>query len=167
MVGFPGIDIHSPDSAALDLLDEACSDLGSRLFLRIREEMGLAYFVGSSHLSGLARGMFVFYLGTDPAKLTDVKAALHDEIAKLARDGLTAEEVSRAREKSLGQMEIRHQSNGAFAYQAALNELYGLGPSYHLTQRRQLEALTTEQVAAAARRYFQQPAITAIVRPAG
>ena len=167
MVGFPGIDIHSPDSAALDLLDEACSDLGSRLFLRIREEMGLAYFVGSSHLSGLARGMFVFYLGTDPAKLTDVKAALHDEIAKLARDGLTAEEVSRAREKSLGQMEIRHQSNGAFAYQAALNELYGLGHSYHLTQRRQLEDLTTEQVAAAARRYFQQPAITAIVRPAG
>ena len=167
MVGFPGIDIHSPDSAALDLLDEACSDLGSRLFLRIREEMGLAYFVGSSHLSGLARGMFVFYLGTDPAKLADVKAALHDEIAKLARDGLTAEEVSRAREKSLGQMEIRHQSNGAFAYQAALNELYGLGHSYHLTQRRQLEALTTEQVAAAARRYFQQPAITAIVRPAG
>ena len=167
MVGFPGIDIHSRDSAALDLLDEACSDLGSRLFLRIREEMGLAYFVGSSHLSGLARGMFVFYLGTDPAKLTDVKAALHDEIAKLARDGLTAEEVSRAREKSLGQMEIRHQSNGAFAYQAALNELYGLGHSYHLTQRRQLEDLTTEQVAAAARRYFQQPAITAIVRPAG
>jgi zinc protease len=167
MVGFPGIDIHSPDSAALDLLDEACSDLGSRLFLRIREEMGLAYFVGSSHLSGLARGMFVFYLGTDPAKLTAVKAALHDEIAKLARDGLTAEEVSRAREKSLGQMEIRHQSNGAFAYQAALNELYGLGHSHHLTQRRQLEALTTEQIAAAARRYFQQPAITAIVRPAG
>ncbi|MCE9609895.1 MAG: insulinase family protein [Chthoniobacter sp.] len=167
MVGFPGIDIHSPDSAALDLLDEACSDLGSRLFLRIREEMGLAYFVGSSHLSGLARGLFAFYLGTDPAKLTEVKAALHDEIAKLARDGLTAEEVSRAREKSLGQMEIRHQSNGAFAYQAALNELYGLGHSYHLTQRRQLEALTTEQVAAAARRYFQQPAITAIVRPAG
>jgi zinc protease len=167
MVGFPGIDIHSPDSAALDLLDEACSDLGSRLFVRIREEMGLAYFVGSSHLSGLARGMFVFYLGTDPAKLTAVKAALHEEIAKLARDGLTAEEVSRAREKSLGQMEIRHQSNGAFAYQAALNELYGLGHSHHLTQRRQLEALTTEQIAAAARRYFQQPAITAIVRPAG
>jgi predicted Zn-dependent peptidase len=37
----------------------------------------------------------------------------------------------------------------------------------YLAQRRQLEALTTEQIAAAARRYFQQPAITAIVRPAG
>ncbi len=37
----------------------------------------------------------------------------------------------------------------------------------YLAQRRQLEALNTEQVAATARRYFRQPAITAIVRPAG
>ena len=165
MVGFPSADIYSPDTAALELIDEACSDLGSRLFLRIREEMGLAYFVGSSHMAGLARGMFVFYLGTAPEKLADVKAALHEEIAKLARDGLTAEEVARAREKSLGQMEIRHQSNGAFAFQAALNELYGLGHRYHLTQRRELEALTVAEVARVAQEYFAKPAITAIVRP--
>ena len=62
-------------------------------------------------------------------------------------------------------MEIRHQSNGAFAFQSALSELYGLGHNYHLQQRRELEALTVAQVAAAARRYFAQPAITAIVRP--
>jgi zinc protease len=166
MVGFPGIDLFSPDSSALELIDEACSDLGSRLFLRIREEMGLAYFVGSSQMAGLARGMFTFYLGTDPAKLADVKAALHDEITKLAKDGLTAAEVARAKEKSIGQMEIRHQSNGAFAFQAALNELYGLGYNHHLIQRREIEELTVEQIAEVARRYFQQPAITAIVRPA-
>jgi zinc protease len=166
MVGFPGTDFFSPDVAALDIIDEACSDLGSRLFLRIREEMGLAYFVGSSHMSGLARGMFAFYLGTAPEKLADVKAALHDEIAKLAQDGLTPEELARSKEKSIGQQEIRNQSNGAFAFQAALNELYGLGHSYHLVQRREIEALTLDQVRAVARKYFTQPAITAIVRPA-
>ncbi len=166
MVGFPGVDLFSPDTAALEIIDEACSDLGSRLFLRIREEMGLAYFVGSSHMSGLARGMFTFYLGTAPEKVGDVKAALLDEIAKLARDGLTAEELARSKEKNIGQMEIRNQSNGAFAFQAALNELYGLGHSYHLEQRRQVEALTIDEVRAVARQYFTQPAITAIVRPA-
>ncbi len=166
MVGFPGVDLFSPDATAFELIDEACSDLGSRLFLRIREEMGLAYFVGSSHMSGLARGMFTFYLGTAPEKVADVKAALHDEIAKLARDGLSSEELARAREKSIGQMEIRHQSNGAFAYQAALNELYGMGHSYHLRQRREMEALTVAEVARVARQYFEKPAITAIVRPA-
>jgi zinc protease len=165
MVGFPGVDMFSPDSTALEIIDEACSDLGSRLFLRIREEMGLAYFVGSSQMAGLARGMFTFYLGTAPEKLSDVKAALFDEIAKLAQNGLTPAEIARSKEKSIGQQEIRNQSNGAFAYQAALNELYGLGHSHHLVQRREIEALTFEQVRAVARKYLTQPAITALVRP--
>ncbi|MDR3405460.1 MAG: pitrilysin family protein [Chthoniobacter sp.] len=165
MVGFPGTDLFSPDNAALEIIDEACSDLGSRLFMRIREEMGLAYFVGSSQMSGLARGMFGFYLGTDPAKVADVKAALNDEIAKLAAHGLAPEELARAKEKYIGQQEIRNQSNQAFAFQASLNELYGLGHNYHLEQRRQIEALTVEQVQAVARKYFTQPAITAVVRP--
>jgi zinc protease len=166
MVGFSGTDLFSADNAAMEIIDEACSDLGSRLFLRIREEMGLAYFVGSSHMSGLARGMFGFYLGTAPEKLAEVKQALHEEIAKLAQDGLTPEELARAREKSIGQQEIRNQSNQAFAFQAALNELYDLGYNYHLEQRRQITELTVEQVRAVARKYFSQPAITAIVRPA-
>jgi zinc protease len=165
MVGFPGADLFSPDNAALEIIDEACSDLGSRLFMRIREEMGLAYFVGSSQMSGLARGMFGFYLGTAPEKVAEVKAALREEIAKLAADGLTMEELARAKEKSIGQQEIRNQSNQAFAFQVALNELYGLGHDYHLEQRRQIEALTVEEVRAVARRYFTQPAITVVVRP--
>jgi zinc protease len=166
MVGFPGIDLFHPDSAALELIDEACSDLGSRLFLRIRDEMGLAYFVGSSIMSGLAGGMFAFYLGTAPEKLTEVKAALAEEIEKLAREGLSPEEVARAKEKSIGQQDIRNQSNSAFAFQAALNELYGLGHSYHLLQREQIQAITTEELRRVAREYFHQPSVTVVVRPA-
>jgi zinc protease len=150
----------------LELIQESCSDLGSRLFLRIREEMGLAYFVGSSQMSGLARGLFGFYLGTSPEKITEVKAALREEIARLAENGLTPAELARAKEKSIGQQEIRNQSNSALAFQATLNELYALGCNYHLEQRRQIAALTVEQVQAVARKYFTQPSVTAIVRPA-
>jgi zinc protease len=165
MVGFHGVNLFHPDSAALELIDEACSDQGSRLFLRIREEMGLAYFVGSSIMSGLAAGMFAFYLGTAPEKLTEVKAALADEIEKLAREGLTPEEVARAKEKSIGQQDIRNQSNHAFAFQAALNELYGLGHSYHLIQRAQIEAISVEDIRRVAREYFHHPSVTVVVRP--
>src|SRR5438874_907481 len=45
MVGYRGADIFSPDRYALQLIDEASSDLGSRFFIRIREQMGLAYYV--------------------------------------------------------------------------------------------------------------------------
>jgi zinc protease len=75
MVGFRGADMFSPDRYALELIDEASSDLGSRFFVRIREQMGLAYFVGSSQMQGLVPGLFLFYLGTDPQKLEPVKTA--------------------------------------------------------------------------------------------
>ena len=104
-------------------------------------------------MSGLAAGMFAFYLGTAPGKLAEVKTALAEEIEKLAREGLTSEEVARAKEKSIGQQDIRNQSNSAFAFQAALNELYGLGHSYHLVQREQLQAITTEEIGRVARKY--------------
>lgn len=167
MIGVHGSDLFSRDRAALELIDEACSDLGSRLFLRIREEMGLAYFVGSSQFVGLARGVFAFYAGTDPAKLEQVKAALHEEIEKLARDGLTVAELARAKAKLLGQQEIRNQSNDAFAHSCALDELYGLGFDHHRQQRAEIEVVTLEEIREVAHRYFaNQPLLTAIVRPA-
>src|SRR5207248_9578639 len=65
MVGFRGASLLSPDRYALELIDEASSDLGSRFFIRIREQMGLAYYVGASQMQGLVPGLFAFYLGTD------------------------------------------------------------------------------------------------------
>ena len=169
MIGFRGTDIFHEDRAALELIDEACSDLGSRLFLRIREQMGLAYFVGSSQSPGLAPGPFVFYCGTDPAKVEAVKAALHEEIRKLAEHGLTAGELARAKEKLIGQVDIRNQSNDAFAFSCALDELYGLGFANYRKSRAETEAVTLEEVARVAAKYFgaQQAVITAVVRPAG
>jgi zinc protease len=167
MTGFHCIDLFSPDRAALELIDEASSDLGSRFFLRIREEMGLAYFVGSSQMIGLARGPFVFYVGTDPAKVDEVKAALHDEIRKLAAHGLTAAELARAKEKFLGAQDIRNQTNDSFSFSCALDELYGLGFAHYRTLRAQIEAVTIDDIRRVAHHYFAaQPSITAIVRPA-
>jgi zinc protease len=166
MTGYHCCDLFHPDRAALELIDEACSDLGSRFFLRIREEMGLAYFVGSSQMIGLARGPFVFYCGTDPTKIAEVKAALHDEIRKLAEHGLTAAELARAREKFLGAQDIRNQSNDSFAFACALDELYGLGFANYRDLRAQIEAVTLDDTCRVARHYFAgQPAITAIVHP--
>ena len=165
MIGFPGADCFSPDRVSLELIDEACSDLGSRLFNRIREDMGLAYFVGSSNLVGLARGAFSFYVGTDPAKVSEVREAIAGEIRKLADEGLTPAELARAKEKLLGAQEIRSQSNDSLALTCALDELYGLGHGHYRQLRREVEAITLEQIRETARRYFSQPSVTAIVRP--
>jgi len=166
MVGYRGADMFSSDRYALELIDEASSDLGSRFFIRIREQMGLAYYVGASQMQGLVPGLFLFYLGTDPQKIERVKTALLDEINKLAAEGLTNEELARAKKKLLGQMQIANQSNDSFGYMAALDELYGLGFAHYKTLERDVEAVTLEDVKRVAAKYFQkQPYVLATVRP--
>jgi zinc protease len=166
MVGFRGASLSSPDRYALELIDEASSDLGSRFFIRIRDQMGLAYYVGASQMQGLVPGLFSFYLGTDPQKIEPVKTALLDEIHKLANDGLTPEELARAKKKLIGQQEIANQSNDAFGYHCALDELYGLGFDYYKQLDHDVNAVTLENIKQVAAKYFRdQPYVLATVRP--
>jgi zinc protease len=168
MVGYRGADMFSPDRYALELIDEASSDLGSRFFVRIREEMGLAYYVGASQMQGLVPGLFLFYLGTDPQKIEPVRAALLEEIGKLASGGLTVEELARAKKKMIGQQQIANQSNDSFGYMAALDELYGLGFDHYKKLEHDVEGITVEEVRRVAAKYFQnQPYVLALVRPPG
>jgi zinc protease len=166
MVGYRGVDVFSKDRHALELIDEASSDLGSRFFIRIREQMGLAYYVGASQMPGLVPGIFAFYLGTDPQKIEPVKTALLDEIRKLASDGLTSEELMRAKKKLIGQQQIANQSNDSFGYQCALDELYGLGFNYYKSLEHDVEAVTLDEIKRVAGKYFrEQPYVLATVRP--
>jgi zinc protease len=166
MVGYRGVDMFSPDHYALELIDEASNDLGSRFFVRIREQMGLAYYVGASQMQGLVPGLFAFYLGTDPQKIEPVKTALLDEIQKLASEGLTSEELARAKKKLIGQQEIANQSNDSFGYQCALDELYGLGFDHYKSLEHDVEAITLDDIRRVARKYFRdQPYVLATVRP--
>jgi zinc protease len=166
MVGYRGVDMFNKDRHALELIDEASSDLGSRFFIRIREQMGLAYYVGATQMQGLVPGLFAFYLGTDPQKVEPVKTALLDEIRKLASEGLTNEELTRAKKKLIGQHQIAMQSNDSFGYQCALDELYGLGFDYYKKLERETEAVTLEEIKQVAAKYFRdQPYILATVRP--
>jgi zinc protease len=168
MVGYRGADMFSEDRYALELIDEASSDLGSRFFVRIREQMGLAYYVGASQMQGLVPGLFLFYLGTDPQKIEPVKAALLEEIGKLATEGLTEEELTRAKKKLIGQQQIANQSNDSFGYMAALDEIYGLGFDHYKTLEREVEGITLEDVRRVAAKYFQkQPYVLALVQPPG
>ena len=165
MVGYRGVDMFSPDRYALELIDEASSDLGSRFFVRIREQMGLAYFVGASQMQGLVPGLFAFYLGTDPDKLEPVQAALLDEINQLATLGLTSDELTRAKKKLIGQQRIANQSNDSFGYMSALDELYGLGFDHHQKLEDGIKMITPDDIKRVASQYFQQPYILATVRP--
>jgi zinc protease len=167
VIGFPGTILQGEDRYALELLQEACSDLGSRLFLRIREELGLAYYVGAQHFPGLAPGYFAFYAGTEPGKIGLVEKEFFGEAELLRADGLTEVELKRAKAKMIGQKKIARQDLGTLATGTALDELYGLGFAHAEAEDVLIEAVTLDQVKAAARKYLRAEAATvAVVRPA-
>jgi len=166
VIGFLGTTLLSPDRYALELLQESCSDLGSRLFLRIREKLGLAYYVGAQHFPGLVPGYFSFYVGTEPGKAGLVEKELLAEAELLRHDGVTAEELNRAKAKVIGQKKIARQDLGSFAMTTALDELYGLGYAHTYAEDAQLEAVTLEEVKAAAQKYLKPDALViAVVKP--
>jgi len=95
-----------------------------------------------------------------------VKTALLDEIHKLANEGLSAEELARAKKKLIGQQEIANQSNDAFGYHCSLDELYGLGFNYYKQLEHDVNAITLEDIKKVAAKYFRdQPYVLATVRP--
>jgi len=166
VIGFPGATMGSDDKYALDLLQECCSDLGSRLFLRIREQLGLAYYVGAQNFPGLVPGYFAFYTGTEPTKVAQVESELLKEAELLRTEGLTADELKRAKAKIIGGKKIARADLGNLASTSALDELYGLGWQRAELDDAKYEAVTLEQVKAAANKYLKPDAfVVSIVRP--
>jgi zinc protease len=168
IVGFRSTTLLDDDRYALELIQEACSDLGSRLFLRVREKMGLAYYVGAQHFPGLAPGYFSFYVGTMPGKVKAVEKELLREAELLRTEGLTAAELKRAKAKILGQRKIGRQDLGSLASTTALDELYGLGYQHFDKEDALYQAVTLQQVKAAAQKYLTPEACAiAVVEPGG
>lgn len=166
VLGFPGVSIHDGGRYALELLQEALSDLGSRLFVRIRDELGLAYYVGAQHFLGLQAGYFALYAGTAPDKLTQVEAEIFAEVEKLRNEGLSVVELRRAKAKLLGQKKIARQDLGGYAVAAALDELYGLGYENCDTEDAYYEKVSMDEMHAAIRKFLQPSrCVIATVRP--
>ncbi|HEX4119646.1 MAG TPA: pitrilysin family protein [Verrucomicrobiae bacterium] len=154
VVGFPGLTVKDADRYALELLQEGCSDLGSRLFLRVREKLGLAYYVGAQHFTGLVPGYFSLYAGTAPEKVEQVEQELLKESELLRTEGFTEEELARCKAKLIGQKKIARQDLGSLALTVALDELYGVGYQNIDTEDVHYEAVTLEQIKDVARKYL-------------
>lgn len=146
VVGFPGCSMSDPRRYAMDLIQEACSDLGSRVFVRIRERLGLAYYLGAQNFSGVGTGFFTFYAGTNPESAKQVEEELMLEAATLVAEGMSDQELARAKAKIIGHREIAHQDLGALAQTVALDELLGNGYDSYLTEASRYQEVTLEHI---------------------
>lgn len=166
LAGFAGTTLMAEDRYALELLQEGCSDLGSRLFLRIREKLGLAYYVGAQNFLGLVPGFFAFYAGTARDKVKLVEEELIKEVKLLGAEGFSEEELKRSKAKVIGQKKIARQDLGGYAITVALDELYGLGYDHIDLEDARYEAVTLEDIKAVAQKYLTPESfVLAVIKP--
>jgi len=126
VAGAPGVSAVDPLRHAVTLVGTALGGgMGSRLFQRIREELGLAYAVYAYRGFYLEGGHVGAYLGTRPETADRAREALLEELGRLAAEGLSTEELEATRTQLKGQVVLALESPGSRMYRLASVGLTG------------------------------------------
>ncbi len=166
VLGFLGTTLQHKDRYALEVLDAALSGQGGRLFYELRDKESLAYALAFMASTNLDPGFIGVYMGTHPDKLETAIQGVLRELKKVKEEGLTEDEVERAKRYLIGNFEIGLQTNGAQANQMSLDELYGLGFDHYQRYSQEIQKVSKEDVHRVAKQYFNLEAYAiAIIRP--
>jgi len=152
---WPAVTAASPDRFALRLLNTVFGDgMSSRLFQRVREKEGACYSVYGVPAALSDAGFYDIYTATSRELLHRTEAAIRDEINRLLSDGITRDELDRARDQTESGMLISLEGSGARMSQLARCELlYGTFPDVEKTLA-SYAAVGCEDILLLARRIF-------------
>ncbi len=164
--GVQGLRADSKERFTMSVLDSVLGGgMSSRLFQEIREKNGLAYAVFSYHSLYLDTGQFTVYVGTRPSNAEQAIKLIKQEVDKVRQDGITAEELDRAKESMKGQLVLGLESTRArmsrLGKSAVTNgELLSMD---ELVER--VDAVTGDDVRSLADTLFSGPKVLAMIAP--
>ncbi len=164
--GFPGAPVDAEDFHASEVADELFSGMASRLFERVREQKGLAYFVRSGRVTGKSTSLFYFIAGTQPGKEGEVQAEIDAEIARVQDGEVAVEELRRCQVRLKAGRQKYLQTNSARTMQAALDVLQGRPANHWKRYDSLIDAVGLADLAAFARRRLKaENRVRLVVRP--
>ncbi len=139
--------------------------MSSRLFQEIRERRGLAYSVYSYTSQYADTGLFAVYAGCAPGKVDEVLDLTRAELARVAADGLTEDEVVRGKGMSKGSLVLGLEDTGSRMSRLGKGELvYGELLSVDELLAR-VDAVTPDQVRRVAAEVLAGPMSLAVIGP--
>src|SRR5487761_492973 len=113
-----------PDRYAIDLLNTVLGEgMSSRLFLNIRERLGIAYDVHSFMQKHRDTGYVAVYLGVDPKKAAEAVKAVMRELGRLGDEEVAADELERAKEFTKGRLRLDLETTNGVAFWLTYQEL--------------------------------------------
>jgi zinc protease len=162
--GFVAMARSDPDYYACYVLNNILGQyaLGGRLGDSIRERQGMAYYVASVFDATRIAGPLLIRAGVSPANVDRAVQSIDEELTAIARDGVTAKELTESRQYLIGSMPRALETNAGIAIFLQTAEFFGLGLDHDRRLPGLIGAVTLEQVNAVARRILD-PARAALV----
>ena len=161
-----GLTRTDPRRYALGVLSAALGGgTSSRLFQEVRERRGLAYSVYSFATHHADSGLVGVAVGCLPAKRDAVLEVVRRELARMAAEGITAEELERGKGQLRGGIVLGLEDTGSRMFRLGKAELFHgeTLPIDELLAR--IDAVTLDDVRRLAAELFTQPEVLAVVAP--
>ncbi len=156
VLGAVSIRRKDPDFQSLRLANMILGRLGmmGRLGDSVREAQGLAYGVHSELDAGIGPGPWAIRAGVNPSNVDAAFAAIRDEMHRLIDGGVTEAELERGKNYSTGSLVLHLETNDGVAGLIQDIELFDLGLDYADRYADIVNAVTLEQVNAAAAKHI-------------
>lgn len=156
-LGFRAFNIGHKDEHAADLLDVILGgNSSSRLYEIVREKFGLAYYIYTYNASYRDVGYFAVQSGVGNDKCEKALELIIEEIRRIRDEGISDEELDRAKKYIRGRMSISLESSDAIANFITMQEISGqtiLTPKEKFDKINQVQKTDIERVA---REIFQE-----------
>lgn len=155
--GHSGIKRDDPDFFAATILNEVLggSRFSARLMTEVREKRGLTYGIGTSLVGYDKSELLLGQAAVANEKVADAVMVIRDEWAKIARDGITEEELAATKTYLTGAYPLRFDGNGPLATIMVNMQMIGLPPDYPKTRNEKVEAVTMDDVKRVAASLFK------------
>jgi zinc protease len=160
-----GVDRHSPDVPSLAVMNEIMGGgFGSRLFQKVRTELGLAYAVGGGVSFDYDHpGTFRVMVMTKSASTVDATKAALGEIASLNQRPFTEEELKRAKDDILNSFLFRYDTREKVLAESERLEFYGYPANYLETYKAALEKVSLADLSTVAKKYVHPDKLAILV----
>ncbi len=165
MWAMPGIKRDDPDYFAAVLMNRVLGggSFTSRLYEEVREKRGLAYSVYSAIVPFEHSGIVMGGVGTQNAQLKESLSIIRAEIGKIAREGVTLEELEAAKTYTTGAFPLTLTTNGRIAAVLVTLQVLDLGIDYLDRRADLVNRVTLDDVRRVARRLLDTDAMTVVV----
>ena len=144
---FPFPKYLDPDYYAAMVISEVLGgNMASRLFVEVREKRGLVYGISAGLSGNKHGGAMRIYAGTTPEQGRECLQVIVDELRKLEQEGITADELERAKVQLKSEYVMR--SEGSASRMGAIARSWWYERQFKTIQQSKeaIDAVTQEQV---------------------